>query len=295
MIPYRVQKSEDDLLPGGEERASSVNSDTQALISEEQVLRSYTTPPRLGRGCHRSSWVVVLPWIVAVVSIGTAAYLGYQLRTQQAPDSIELPYSPPMHLVRYEHREFSQGLGDNLTKYEAPPSPSLDADWNDLFLMGIVAISREEASQLPEKTQMLPHDPENRYVVSFSVFHDLHCLNMIRKQLFPDYYTQFKIENRTEKDVEHMMHCVDALRQSTLCHADLATIPFQVVHDEECLRAEGGGQRTCVQELRRDPRLGARPRGLGTVGSNAPGGKRPARLGYLGPSGRAALQDCAGV
>ncbi|KAK8096070.1 hypothetical protein PG999_014092 [Apiospora kogelbergensis] len=253
MIPYRVQKSEDDLLPGGEERASSVNSDTQALISEEQVLRSYTTPPRLGRGCHRSSWVVVLPWIVAVVSIGTAAYLGYQLRTQQAPDSIELPY------------------------------------------MGIVAISREEASQLPEKTQMLPHDPENRYVVSFSVFHDLHCLNMIRKQLFPDYYTQFKIENRTEKDVEHMMHCVDALRQSTLCHADLATIPFQVVHDEECLRAEGGGQRTCVQELRRDPRLGARPRGLGTVGSNAPGGKRPARLGYLGPSGRAALQDCAGV
>lgn len=50
---------------------------------------------------------------------------------------------------------------------------------------------------------------------------------MIRKQLFPDYYTQFKIENRTEKDVEHMMHCVDALRQSTLCHADLATIPFQ--------------------------------------------------------------------
>lgn len=42
--------------------------------------------------------------------------------------------------------------------------------------MGVVAISREEASQLPEKTQLLPHDPENRYVVSFSVFHDLHCL-----------------------------------------------------------------------------------------------------------------------
>ncbi|KAK6829625.1 hypothetical protein PG989_010818 [Apiospora arundinis] len=204
-----------------------MSADTQALISEERTLWFYNKSRRPGRVRCRSFWAVVMPWIVAFTSMGTAAYLYRQLQTQHSRDSVELPYNPAMHLVRYENREFTLGLGDNLTKYEAEPSPSLDADWNDLFSMGIVAISREEASQLHEKTQPLPHDPRNRYVVSFSVFHDLHCLNGLRKRLFPEYYTQFALENRTKNDVKHIMHCIDALRQSTLCHSDLSIIPFQ--------------------------------------------------------------------
>ncbi|KAK8098782.1 uncharacterized protein PG998_012023 [Apiospora kogelbergensis] len=194
-------------------------ADTQGLISEASVRRSHAS------GC-RPFWVVALPWVLAVISICSSLYLDYQLRVQQrryVPD----PYSPANHLIQYEYREFTLGLGETQTKYEAAPSPEVDAAWNDLFSMSVVAISRDDASRLHEKTQPLPHDPEDRYVVSLSVFHDLHCLNWLRKQLFPEYYTQSTTENRTEWIVNHMMHCIDALRQSTLCHADLAVIPIQ--------------------------------------------------------------------
>ncbi|KAK8048069.1 hypothetical protein PG996_016133 [Apiospora saccharicola] len=202
----------------------SMSADTQGLISEAQVTRSNSLRRCVGHafGGYSPFWVVVLPWTVAILSICSAIYLDYQLRAQQTRDATNQDhYSPASHLVQYTHREFTMGLSDNRTRYEAAPSPEADAAWNDLYSMGIVAISRDEASRLHEKTQPLPHDPEGRYVVSMSVFHDLHCLNRLRKQLFPGYYTQFRIDNRTESDVEHIMHCIDSLRQSTLCHADL--------------------------------------------------------------------------
>ncbi|KAK8137434.1 hypothetical protein PG984_002927 [Apiospora sp. TS-2023a] len=200
----------------------SMSADTQGLISEAQVTRSNSLR-RCGHAFGYSPfWVVALPWTIAILSICSAIYLGYQLRAQQTRDATSQEYySPASHLVQYTHRQFTMGLSDNRTRYEAEPSPEADAAWNDLFSMGIVAISRDEASRLHEKTQPLPHDPEGRYVVSMSVFHDLHCLMK--------YYTQFRIDNRTESEVEHIMHCIDSLRQSTLCHADLTVIPFQVL------------------------------------------------------------------
>jgi hypothetical protein len=132
-MAQRVRYSEDGLLLGGVGSPRTMSADTQALISEERTLWFYNKSRRPGRVRCRSFWAVVMPWIVAFTSMGTAAYLYRQLQTQHSRDSVELPYNPAMHLVRYENREFTLGLGDNLTKYEAEPSPSLDADWNDLF------------------------------------------------------------------------------------------------------------------------------------------------------------------
>ncbi|KAK8054949.1 hypothetical protein PG993_000176 [Apiospora rasikravindrae] len=199
-------------------------SDTQGLISEKRVQRSYASSR--GRRAFRDPWVMV-PSLIAVISLFMVAYLGFQLRTQLR-NAVKLPYSPANHMIRYERRPFELGFGENLTEYEADPSPELDAKWDDLYSMGLMAISREQASQLEEKTQPLPHDPENRYVLGMSVFHDLHCINMLRKHLFPDYYTQARMGKHHQGEVtNHMMHCLDALRQSAMCHVDLAIIPFQ--------------------------------------------------------------------
>lgn len=46
---------------------------------------------------------------------------------------MKTPPGPANHLIQYEYREFTLGLGETQTKYEAAPSPEVDAAWNDLF------------------------------------------------------------------------------------------------------------------------------------------------------------------
>ncbi|KAK8007182.1 hypothetical protein PG989_001173 [Apiospora arundinis] len=224
MSSNQSRYSEDGSRSGSTSNRADAAAYTQGLTSEKPVMRSYTSTGV--RRAYRNPWII-LPWTVALVFICLVGYLDHQLRAQRG--AVELPYSPANHMIQYENREFEFAFGENRTQYENEPSPELDSIWNDLFSMGIVAISQEEASQLYEKTQRLPHDPENRYIITMSVFHELHCINMLRKQLFPEYYTQFRIENRTKTQTDHLVHCIDSLRQSTLCHVDLATIPFQVV------------------------------------------------------------------
>lgn len=52
---------------------------------------------------------------------------------------------------------------------------------------GIVEVSAEEAMILPNATAEMPHKPDS-YVVEIDVFHQLHCLNYVRKALYPDRY-----------------------------------------------------------------------------------------------------------
>jgi hypothetical protein len=54
---------------------------------------------------------------------------------------------------------------------------------------GIIEVTAEEAANLPNSTAELPHKP-NSYVVEIDIFHQLHCLNYIRKALYPDRYME---------------------------------------------------------------------------------------------------------
>ncbi|CAK7232131.1 hypothetical protein SEUCBS140593_008158 [Sporothrix eucalyptigena] len=56
-----------------------------------------------------------------------------------------------------------------------------------------------------------------------NVFHQLHCLNMIRKRLYDK--TDYPPEHET-MGMEHMEHCYDALRQSLMCSADITPLPW---------------------------------------------------------------------
>lgn len=46
------------------------------------------------------------------------------------------------------------------------------------------------AAQLPNCTTRIPGD-DNGYIVGLDVFHQLHCLNHLRKTLYPDRYRIF--------------------------------------------------------------------------------------------------------
>ena len=70
----------------------------------------------------------------------------------------------------------------------------------------------------------------NTAIVGLDVFHQLHCLDSLRKNLRPDYYVG-KANTSKVKDVavgiEHLDHCVESLRQSLVCNADISPVRWE--------------------------------------------------------------------
>jgi hypothetical protein len=94
---------------------------------------------------------------------------------------------------------------------------------------GISWITPTEASRLPNATSAIPHTtpPKSKYIVGLDVFHQLHCLNMVRKALNPAYYPPDLSELEQKNMGMHLGHCIEHLRHAIMCNADISTAYWQ--------------------------------------------------------------------
>ncbi|EPE30612.1 hypothetical protein GLAREA_03579 [Glarea lozoyensis ATCC 20868] len=142
-------------------------------------------------------------------------------------------YSPANGAVEYiKEQPFRAALFNN-TPYMGYPTDETDKLWEDLYNFGTSTISKAEADKLPNPT--LPIPGTDRYLVQLDVWHQLHCLNDMRKLLYPDRFDGLeKLRDAngnidmTDSVFRHWDHCIDALRQSIMCHADVSPISFHV-------------------------------------------------------------------
>ncbi|KIJ63431.1 hypothetical protein HYDPIDRAFT_92696 [Hydnomerulius pinastri MD-312] len=122
----------------------------------------------------------------------------------------------------------------DISIYNGPPSPTVDAAWEALYTHGIMQLPRSEADRLPNKTAPIPGDEDN-YIFTLDVFHQLHCLNNVRQALHPEYYDEayyvskglhnpMKLHVEGHEGFDHMGHCIDSLRESIMCSADITPI-----------------------------------------------------------------------
>jgi hypothetical protein len=92
------------------------------------------------------------------------------------------------------------------------------------------------------QTNFLSQDEEfglgdDAYAAIFDVYHQLHCLNWLRKLIYPDYYPNARNQFPKSVDPErmfeiHMGHCVDLIMQSIQCSGNLNLITMHWVHEE---------------------------------------------------------------
>ncbi|PLB48380.1 hypothetical protein P170DRAFT_427466 [Aspergillus steynii IBT 23096] len=136
-------------------------------------------------------------------------------------------YSPAQDVVRYHNVTFTRSLEPDLTKYQGPPSDENYAAWEDLYDFSLSKIPLSSAAQLVDKTVPIPDSPGD-YAIALDVFHQLHCLNMIRLKLWagesPAYINHTLDAEMTE--MNHIDHCLDSVRQSVMCHSDIAPITW---------------------------------------------------------------------
>ncbi|KAL8970275.1 MAG: hypothetical protein Q9197_003891 [Variospora fuerteventurae] len=73
------------------------------------------------------------------------------------------------------------------------------------------------------------------YLASVEVNHQLHCINFLRKSLFPDYYSppsphaSIEFTDHPSMIKTHQGHCIEMLRQFAMCHADVGVITHHFV------------------------------------------------------------------
>ncbi|KAL8827046.1 MAG: hypothetical protein Q9191_003430 [Dirinaria sp. TL-2023a] len=192
---------------------------------------AYSQPrPRKQRRWYR-------PWIISclihggLIAIYTIASI-FIIKSQRciaylppaAIDGLQTIYTPTLF-----HRL-------NATPYAGPPSPELDAAWDALLAPMHISVSAEELERDNQKSVALPES--GGYLGWMGVFHELHCIRMLREWNYRSYYHDASSSSSNLSAAEaahleqHVDHCFEMLRQSAVCHADASLTTF-VWHPEK--------------------------------------------------------------
>ncbi|KAK5988289.1 hypothetical protein PT974_12433 [Cladobotryum mycophilum] len=107
--------------------------------------------------------------------------------------------------------------------FQSPPSDEVDEAWHGwlreydhLFMF---PQEKAKAVGLPETIELYNDPGYGAY--GLGVYHQMHCLNRIRKTFYPERY----YPNETQHEVmHHTHHCFDVLRQALLCHGDISVV-----------------------------------------------------------------------
>lgn len=111
--------------------------------------------------------------------------------------------------------------------FRKPPSPEVDAAWDRVSLLGYHTISTSDVLALGKDPTLTVRAPAswNRgpdaHIVQIDMTHQIHCLNAVRKAMYPDYYPTRKLM----ADV-HPQHCLHVLLQNLLCDASVDVMTY---------------------------------------------------------------------
>ncbi|KAK0705715.1 hypothetical protein B0H67DRAFT_675727 [Lasiosphaeris hirsuta] len=113
-------------------------------------------------------------------------------------------------------------------EYVGPPEPAIDEAWEAL-LGGWYSPLREECHEV-DLADSTFRWPESGFSLSgLDVYHSLHCLNRLRQALHPTYYAKVFSSPTDPSLANHIDHCINHIRQSLQCHADLTPMEWRLV------------------------------------------------------------------
>lgn len=128
-----------------------------------------------------------------------------------------------------------------------PPTPSSSCPQiqtsNNNFAApvgGAIGITKEQweaVNEYPEYPVLLEEDHgTGQYLASLDVFHQLHCVDLLRKSLHREYYDDHEgsFAGAPENVVQgHLEHCVETLRQTIMCHGDISLLTYNWVEGRD--------------------------------------------------------------
>jgi len=178
-----------------------------------------------------------LPWIITTIILmilSSYLYLTQRNSFQNMP-SYETGFSTDfatiksqlqLQQVRFtggikfdENGTLFRSIDPTTPQYVGPPNSHIDEAWDTMLEVRYFAVTPDEAAKIGNG---IYNHPQDGYITGVDVLHSLHCLNALRKALDADYYGA---ELRDSETRIHNDHCIDYLRQTLQCSADITPAP----------------------------------------------------------------------
>ncbi|KAJ8117421.1 hypothetical protein OPT61_g1377 [Boeremia exigua] len=125
-----------------------------------------------------------------------------------------------------------------------PSTPTMSADWGSVLDVGEIRLSAEEAARLPKGTAHV-YGPEKGYAGVLEVFHQLHCLNRIRKKFYKESSPVDDKGDSKHLSQWHDKHCFEYLWQTLLCHADVSVMTVGWNEKQQACNADFAVTKQC--------------------------------------------------
>ncbi|KAI1821802.1 hypothetical protein F4861DRAFT_541578 [Xylaria intraflava] len=211
-------------------------SEDESFIPKEELI----IPPR--RSPWRTRLRILFEAVLLFASFTALAITGVNYKSlhtrQQECGRLLGQWLPDAEQgVEYEVQRFRGSFG--LQTPWTGIGPEVDAAWDNITdspVGGAIGITKEQweaVNEYHDYPVLLDKDHgTGQYLASLDVFHQLHCVDLLRKALHREYYDQHEgsFAGAPESVVNgHLEHCVETLRQTLMCHGDISLLTYNWV------------------------------------------------------------------
>lgn len=121
------------------------------------------------------------------------------------------------------------------------PNAAADEIWEEWELTRFLSLTRADIVKLGKDPSTVPklEDREwglgdDSYIGAFDVYHQIHCLNSLRRLVYHVYYNETLPDHDTMGIPEvHVNHCVDILLQAIECSGNVNLMTYHWVAGQE--------------------------------------------------------------
>ncbi|KAM3517186.1 hypothetical protein NHJ13051_009206 [Beauveria bassiana] len=174
------------------------------------------------------SWILYASLSFILLFVG--GVIGYNFRPSTAGRGLAFADTSQLNIYNgVDFPPFEQRFNGSLFKrspYSGPPTPEMDKTWGRYTEMGSND-ARASTSYSLETAVHLEETQNIGYMASLGLFHQIHCLNMLRKFIYLEYYKEKTPDWFSQPYLRaHADHCVDMIREAIMCHGDTSLIVY---------------------------------------------------------------------
>ncbi|KAI0162275.1 hypothetical protein GGR57DRAFT_498616 [Xylariaceae sp. FL1272] len=169
-----------------------------------------------------------LCWVLfhGVVLIGYTTVWAIFMENTVSCNRGAFEFSPAKEAISYLHTSFNNTL-TSPSIFKGDRNNDIDEAWREITTKHMYfRLKQEERDSLGLESEMpvTYSDEEGGYMASLDVFHQLHCLDRIRKYVRSDQYTDNA--NPGDFQLTHIDHCIDTIREMLMCKADVSVVTY---------------------------------------------------------------------